>query len=153
MTAQALSGIAKDLTKMSVKSTLKIQVPADAHSALFRWVGLHSGLPAGIAVLSGLGLFGVIFAINSAVHSYRILAYSQGDEVATDVGFFYMSNACGRLPGTLFSGLTYQCGGLEACLWTSMMFSGFAAMASCWLPRHQSNFELSSLSPAKGGCA
>ena len=38
-----------------------------------------------------------MFALNSAVHSYLILAYAEGDKVAMNVGFYYMANAGGRL--------------------------------------------------------
>ncbi|MEM8786348.1 MAG: MFS transporter, partial [Pseudomonadota bacterium] len=41
--AQGLSGIAKDLTKMSAKSAIKLVVPAGAHGRLFRWVALLTG--------------------------------------------------------------------------------------------------------------
>src|SRR5215207_8716160 len=43
MAAQALSGIAKDLTKMSSKSAVKLIVPEDAPAALFRWVAILTG--------------------------------------------------------------------------------------------------------------
>src|SRR5688572_9446690 len=43
MAAQALSGIAKDLTKMSSKSAVKLFVAEDAHSALFKWVAILTG--------------------------------------------------------------------------------------------------------------
>ena len=56
----------------------------------------------------GLIAFGVIFAMNSAVHSYLILAYADNDKVAMNVGFYYMANAGGRLVGTVLSGLLYQ---------------------------------------------
>ena len=46
-------------------------------------------------VVVGLIMFGVVFALNSAVHSYLILAYTDGDKVAMNVGFYYMANACG----------------------------------------------------------
>lgn len=98
-------------------------------------LGLLAGLPANQAVLIGLGLFGVIFALNSSVHSYLVLAYSDGDEVATNVGFYYMANAGGRLAGTLLSGIVYQLGGLEACLWTSVAFALAAGAISGGLPR------------------
>ena len=75
-----------------------------------------------VAILGGLGIFGVVFAVNSAVHSYLILAYTDHDQVALNVGFYYMANACGRLVGTLLSGLLYMAGGLSACLWTSAGF-------------------------------
>ncbi|MCG8535344.1 MAG: MFS transporter, partial [Pseudomonadales bacterium] len=43
MAAQALSGIAKDLNKMSAKSAIKLLVPGDAQSTLYRWVALLTG--------------------------------------------------------------------------------------------------------------
>jgi predicted MFS family arabinose efflux permease len=83
----------------------------------------------------GLIAFGVIFALNSAVHSYLILAYADGDKVAMNVGFYYMANATGRLAGTLLSGLLYQWQGLEACLWASAAFVLVAGVLSLLLPR------------------
>src|SRR5262249_61369474 len=41
------------------------------------------------------------------------LAYSAAAPVALRVGFYYVANACGRLLGTLLSGLLYQLGGRE----------------------------------------
>jgi MFS family permease len=86
-------------------------------------LGLLVHLSPQAVVLGGLGLFGVVFAINSSVHSYLILAYSDGDKVALNVGFYYMANAGGRLVGTLLSGLVYQQAGLSGCLWTSVGFA------------------------------
>ena len=43
MTAQAFSGIAKDLTKMSAKSAVKRVVPENKQGLLFRWVALLTG--------------------------------------------------------------------------------------------------------------
>lgn len=43
MIAQAFSGIAKDLTKMSTKSAIRLVVPQDAQSALFKWVAILTG--------------------------------------------------------------------------------------------------------------
>ena len=114
-------------------------------------IGILSGLPASLTVLVGLGLFGVIFAINSSVHSYLVLAYSHGDEVATNVGFYYMANAGGRLIGTLLSGIVYQVGGLEACLWTSVAFALVAGAISCWLPRTDSGLDLAEMTTDGGG--
>lgn len=71
--------------------------------------------PAFILV-AGLLLFGALFAINSSMHSYLIVAYAQRDAVSLDVGFYYMANAAGRLIGTLLSGLLYQQFGLISCL-------------------------------------
>jgi len=84
--------------------------------------GAETGTTPGLApfvLVGGLLIFGVVFAMNSAVHSFLIVAYSDADKVALNVGFYYMANAVGRLGGTLLSGLVYQQAGLEACLWTS----------------------------------
>lgn len=105
-----------------------------------------AAFPAGIAIalaadvdptaviVGGLIAFGVIFALNSAVHSYLILAYAEGDKVAMNVGFYYMANAAGRLAGTVLSGALYQWQGLEACLWASVAFVLAAGLLSALLP-------------------
>lgn len=97
-------------------------------------LGLQLGWPADTVLIVGLLLFGVVFAINSAVHSYLILAYSEHDKVAMSVGFYYMANAGGRLTGTVLSGWAYQTHGLEACLWWSTGFVLAAAILSFGLP-------------------
>ncbi|HMO07581.1 MAG TPA: organoarsenical effux MFS transporter ArsJ [Paracoccaceae bacterium] len=81
-----------------------------------------------ITLIGGLLLFGFVFAVNSSVHSYLILAFGSADRITRDVGFYYMANAAGRLIGTLLSGVSYQIGGLPLCLATA----GAMALAS-WL--------------------
>ena len=88
-----------------------------------------------LAVLGGLAIFGIVFAINSAVHSYLILAYTDSDKVALNVGFYYMANACGRLVGTLLSGVLYITAGLSGCMWMSAAFVLAAALLVFALPR------------------
>jgi predicted MFS family arabinose efflux permease len=102
-------------------------------------IGLLAGLEAKPTILAGLALFGVVFAINSSVHSYLILAYSDGDKVAMNVGFYYMANAAGRLVGTLLSGILFQLAGLNGCLWGSALFALAAGCASLFLPRKHSS--------------
>ena len=63
-----------------------------------------------------LFVFGFVFAINSSIHSFLILKFTDKNRVTLDVGFYYMSNAFGRLIGTLLSGLSYQYGGFSACV-------------------------------------
>ncbi|HUH06058.1 MAG TPA: organoarsenical effux MFS transporter ArsJ [Kofleriaceae bacterium] len=96
------------------------------------YAALRAGAPASATVVVGLGIFGVLFAINSAVHSYLILAYSKSDEVALNIGFYYMANAAGRLVGTIASGLVYQYAGLGGCLLTAggmvLVASGLALL-------------------------
>jgi len=95
---------------------------------------LMAGWSAQAVVIGGLLLFGVLFAINSSLHSYLIVSYARGDGVSLDVGFYYMSNAAGRLLGTILSGWVYQAYGLEACLWISAALVATAALLSVWLP-------------------
>jgi predicted MFS family arabinose efflux permease len=95
---------------------------------------LRLGASAGFALIVGLAVFGVIFAINSAIHSYLVLAYTDEDRVAVDVGFYYMANACGRLLGTLLSGLVFKMAAFEGCLWGSAGLVLAAAALSLKLP-------------------
>ncbi|MCB1964665.1 MAG: organoarsenical effux MFS transporter ArsJ, partial [Candidatus Accumulibacter sp.] len=105
-------------------------------------VALSAGVAPAIVVVAGLIVFGAVFALNSAVHSYLILAYTDSDKVAMSVGFYYMANAAGRLAGTVLSGALYQWGvqsgpnsGLVACLWASSAFVLVAGLLSLLLPR------------------
>ena len=93
-------------------------------------IALGLGYSPDIVVISGIATFGVVFAINSAIHSYLILAYASGDKVAMNVGFYYMANAGGRLIGTVLSGWGYQNYGLTGCLWISAMFLAMAYLLS-----------------------
>uniref|UniRef100_A0A7S0JEI9 Uncharacterized protein n=1 Tax=Calcidiscus leptoporus TaxID=127549 RepID=A0A7S0JEI9_9EUKA len=64
-------------------------------------------LPLAASLMSAVVTFAVIFAVNSSIHSFLVVHYAKEDKVATSVGFYYMSNACGRLLGTLGSGVLY----------------------------------------------
>ena len=104
-------------------------------ASAIRWAGLLVPIPFALAALAyiagapapwlslsivaGLMLFGYVFAVNSSVHSYLILAFANEDRVTRDIGFYYMSNSVGRLLGTLLSGVSYQLGGLPICLATA----------------------------------
>jgi len=98
-------------------------------------LGLGSALPAQPLLIGGLLAFGALFAVNSSLHSYLIVRYAKADGVSLDVGFYYMSNAVGRLIGTLLSGWVFQAWGLGACLWISSAFLLLAALISTGLPR------------------
>ena len=54
MAAQALSGMAKDLNKMSAKSSIKLLVPGDQQGTLYRWVAALTGSKN---ALKGIGFF------------------------------------------------------------------------------------------------
>jgi predicted MFS family arabinose efflux permease len=113
---------------LAPKITSNYQQQTPTGSELTSWVakltfipaliaaGLIYGLDPAIILIAGLLTYGVVFAINSSIHSFLIVAFSKRDSVSTDVGFYYMANAAGRLSGTLLSGLIYQQQGLVACL-------------------------------------
>lgn len=118
----------------------------DGKAALL-WASILALIPAAMAfwipqntfattiLLGGLALFGFLFAINSALHSYLIVSYAKAEGVSLDVGFYYMANAAGRLLGTVLSGWVFQIAGLTACLWISAAFITTAALISWKLPR------------------
>lgn len=108
-----------------------------------RWVFVLTLIPAALAglaliggewltgaIVAGLLVFGAVFALNSALHSYLILALSPAGRVTMDVGFYYMANAAGRLLGTLLSGLSYQAGGLPLCLGTAAAMAALSWLAA-----------------------
>ncbi len=83
-----------------------------------------------VVLVAGLLMFGAIFAVNSALHSFLILAFTRSERVTMDVGFYYMANAGGRLLGTILSGLTYQTGGLGLMLGTATVMVTVSAWAA-----------------------
>ena len=97
-------------------------------------LGLGHGADAAVLV-GGLLAFGVVFAVNSAIHSYLIVAHARAEGVSLDVGFYYMANAGGRLLGTVLSGWLYQVAGLGACLWAATALVAMAGLLSLRLPR------------------
>ncbi len=76
----------------------------------------------------GLIVFGFFFAVNSSLHSYLIVRLANADSVSTDVGFYYMANASGRLLGTVLSGYIFQVYGFNACLIVSSLFIVLSAL-------------------------
>ena len=113
--------------------------------ALF-WVVALTAIPALIALamqaandpvlllLVGLGVFGLVFAVNSSIHSYLIVDYADADGTSLDVGFYYMANAAGRLLGTVLSGWVFLEGGLLWCLYLSTAMLLIASLLSIGLP-------------------
>ncbi len=95
-----------------------------------------AGAPANwltVTLVIGLLVFGALFALNSSLHSYLILAFTDQKRVTMDVGFYYMANAAGRLIGTVLSGASYQLGGLPACLAVAALMLGVSALAAARL--------------------
>lgn len=95
---------------------------------------LQIGAEPGVTLIVGLAVFAVVFAINSAVHSYLVLAYTDMDNVAVDVGFYYMANAGGRLLGTLLSGVVFEFAGFTGCLAASTGLVLLSALLAMKLP-------------------
>ena len=114
-------------------SVLLTAIPALIAIALWR------NADVAIAITAGLSAFGVVFAMNSSIHSYMVLAYTDQDNVSLNVGFYYMANAAGRLVGTLLSGVVFmiggsEAGGMQACLWASSLLVLLSSLVSLRLP-------------------
>jgi len=116
-------------TELGLAPNLPISLTLKAaHRTAFKWQGSLAVIPIIMAyglyiewhinavLIIGLGIFGIVFAVNSSLHSYLIIALSTTDSVAMDVGFYYMANAAGRLLGTLLSGWVFLQFGFIACL-------------------------------------
>ena len=86
-------------------------------------------------LISGLLVFGFVFAVNSSLHSFLIVAYAGSKKAAEDIGFYYAANAAGRLAGTFLSGFFYQQGGLLACLAGSALLLVITALVVTRLPQ------------------
>jgi predicted MFS family arabinose efflux permease len=114
-------------------------------------IALTQGLPAQTVLIAGLTAFGVLFAINSSLHSYLIVSYASEDGVSLDVGFYYMANALGRLLGTLLSGWVFQAAGIAACLVWSAGFIAAAALISLALPHHASGLRVAAAASTDEG--
>ncbi|HZR22457.1 MAG TPA: organoarsenical effux MFS transporter ArsJ [Vicinamibacterales bacterium] len=97
-------------------------------------IGLQFDRAPAAVMLGGLTLFGIVFALNSSVHSYLVLAYSESDRVSLSVGFYYMANAAGRLVGTLLSGVLYELGGVSLSLWGAVVLAALAGVGAMTLP-------------------
>jgi MFS family permease len=127
--------------------------PPKANTIRF-WTGFLTAMPVAIAlalqtgrspgqtIVIGLMAFGIVFAFNSAVHSYLVLAFTEDDKVALNVGFYYMANSGGRLAGTVLSGLIFQFFGLVGCLWTSAIFVLLAELITLKLPNPKPGREI-----------
>lgn len=121
----------KDDPRSAIIDALSTMV-VDGTSVNLTWYDNEIGY---VHRMTELALFGAVFAVNSSVHSYLILAYSDADKVATNVGFYYMANAGGRLAGTLLSGALYKLAGITGCLWGTVVFALATGGISLLLPR------------------
>ena len=124
------------------------QSQSPGSSAVQFWSALLTAIPAlialalwrnadvSIAITAGLAAFGVVFAMNSSIHSYMVLAYTDQENVSLNVGFYYMANAAGRWapcsPARLRLGRTEA--GMQACLWASTLLVLLSWVTSLRLP-------------------
>ncbi|MDX1347884.1 MAG: organoarsenical effux MFS transporter ArsJ [Thiomicrorhabdus chilensis] len=124
--APKLTGIKKrkpqDSSSSTPPSARTAMLLAFALATIPLLMGLTLSFEPQWILLVGLVVFAVVFALNSAVHSYLIVSYADADGTSKDVGFYYMANAGGRLAGTLLSGYVYQVAGMEACLFLAAAF-------------------------------
>ena len=146
-----VQGSAPHILKAASRSNAEILALAK------RWVGLLIIVPAFLAglvwlvpepsnvltatIVLGLLVFGGIFAVNSALHSFLILSLTDAKRVTMDVGFYYMANSVGRLVGTVLSGFTYQMGGLSLCLGTAAVMVGLGWLGTSQL-KAQKNYKV-----------
>ncbi len=122
-------GLSREVPAARAWSFLLALVPALPAAALAAGVGAPD-----LVVAAGLSLFGLVFAVNSSVHSYLILAYAGSEKAAEDVGFYYAANAAGRFLGTLLSGILAAAGGLFACLIGSAVMLLLCFAVTLFLP-------------------
>ncbi|MFN4100591.1 MAG: organoarsenical effux MFS transporter ArsJ [Pararhodobacter sp.] len=116
------------VAKALLWSGLLVPIPFALALAAFATSGPETWLT--VTLILGLLVFGFVFAVNSSVHSYLILAFGEASRITRDVGFYYMANAAGRLIGTLLSGVSYQLGGLPLCLATAGVMAALAFAAT-----------------------
>ncbi|HIF9409373.1 TPA: organoarsenical effux MFS transporter ArsJ [Photobacterium damselae] len=90
MLAQAISGMAKDLNKMSAKSAIKTLVPSGEQGALYKWIAILTGSKNALKgagfflggfLLSWLGFSGAVIAMAGILLAVFILSlcYLKGD--------------------------------------------------------------------------
>ncbi len=139
--APALMAIFKQSSKQSSKTLVSNVLLVRYWGAVLAVVTLLLVLALGIfsqteiVIVVGLFAFGFVFAVNSSLHSYLIVALAKDDAVSLDVGFYYMANALGRLLGTLLSGWLYQAYNLSVCLMVSAALASLSVVFIRYLGR------------------
>lgn len=127
LTSRSLDGLSTEVRAARVWLVML------AMSVVVIIAALRIGVDPAIALIAGLAVFGIVFAVNSAVHSYLILALSENEGVTMNVGFYYGANATGRLLGTLLSGISYQWAGIDGCLMVAFAFLAAATVFTFFL--------------------
>jgi predicted MFS family arabinose efflux permease len=127
---RSADGLSAEIPAAQLWSALLVLVPG----MIIAGMSTKLAISPDLVLVAGLAVFGAVFAINSAIHSYLILAYAGSEKAAEDVGFYYAANACGRFAGTLLSGLLYQWGGITACLTGSSLMLAACFVTTLALP-------------------
>jgi predicted MFS family arabinose efflux permease len=127
---RSADGLSREVPAARLWSAVLALIPALIIAALAAGTEFRPDL----ILVTGLAVFGAVFAVNSSLHSYLILAYAGSEKAAEDVGFYYAANAAGRFSGTLLSGILYQWGGLTACLAGSALMLAACLVATLLLP-------------------
>lgn len=106
MAVQALSGVAKDLTKMSSKSAVKFVVSEGEHAALFKWVAILTGSKntlkgvgffLGGVLLSSVGYVTALYSMAMAIVVTIILAFATNN-IGKAEEKIYLSNLLSKIP-------------------------------------------------------
>ena len=95
MVAQAISGVAKDLNKMSAKSAIKFLVPSDQSSKLFHWVALLTGSKN---TLKGIGFFVGAVLLSLLGFKGAVLAMAIALLIVWIISLFLLTQDLGRSP-------------------------------------------------------
>ncbi len=98
---------------------------------------LTTAVPTDFVLVVGLCVYGAVFALDSSLHSWLVLAVAGGDDTVERVGFYYAANSLGRLLGTVASGVLFAAAGegadgLQACLLAAAAMVAVATL--CTLP-------------------
>lgn len=134
-------------------------LPTLVAGIVLQWTSIMDNDTASISFLAVVIIaFAIIFAVNSSIHSFMVVNYASADKVAVSVGFYYMSNAVGRLLGTLGSGLLYTyvgesvndvsgndaVAGLAACFFAGTVSSLLAALITTQIDDNRSGLKCGS---------
>jgi predicted MFS family arabinose efflux permease len=134
---QALAPKVTGFSKRHAPSAVTVQIWTIGLMLLPIMLAVALSLSDSLMWLLVLGIiYAVVFAVNSAMHSYLIVSMASHDGVTLDVGFYYMANAAGRLAGTVLSGWVFQSWGISACLWVSAAMIAAASLMTKQLQSH-----------------
>lgn len=134
-------------------------LPTLAAAIVLQWTDIMEDESAAVGFLLAVIIsFAIIFAVNSSIHSFMVVNYASAEKLSVSVGFYYMSNAVGRLFGTLGSGFLYTyvgdsvndvsgndaVAGFAACFFAGTCSSLLAALITTRIDDHQTGLKCGS---------